>query len=89
MFDGASNVQLGGQNFKIVYPKISVIPGVERTLSLFFNDVSKIPVVNQMITALKEIYNLFGSDIYHKPHSILKPKSYEFNNNNIGFIQWK
>ena len=34
------------------------------------NDVSKIPVFNQMIRAHKEIYNLFGSGIYHKPHSI-------------------
>ena len=34
--------------------------GVEHTVSLFFNDVSKIPVVNQMITDYKAIYNLFG-----------------------------
>ena len=30
-----------------------------------------------MITAHKEIYNLFGSGIYHKPHSIFKSKYYE------------
>ena len=52
--------------------------GVEHTVSLFFNDVSKIPVVNQIITAHKAIYKLSGSGIYHKPHSIFKSKSYEF-----------
>ena len=60
--------------------------GVEQTVSLFFNDVSKIPVANQMIKAHKAIYNLFGSGIYHKPHSILKSKSYEYQNMNIGLF---
>ena len=36
-----------------------------------------------MITAHKAIYNLFGSGIYHKPHSIFKSKLYEFHNSNI------
>ena len=72
MFDGASNVQLDGELLKIRYPYITVMRGVEHTVSLFFNDVSKIPFVNQIITAHKEIYNLFDSGIYHKPHSILK-----------------
>ena len=57
--------------------------GVEHTVSLFLNDVFKIPVVNKMITSHKKIYNLFGSGIYHKPHSILKSKSYEFCNSKI------
>ena len=60
--------------------------GVEHTVSLFFNDVSKIPLVNQMITAHREIYNLFGSGIYQKPNSIFKSKSYEFHNRNIGLF---
>ena len=60
--------------------------GVEHTVSLFFKDVSKIPVVNQMITAHKSIYNLFDSGIYHKSHSIFKSKSYEFHNRNIGLF---
>ena len=58
MFDGASNVQLAGELLQIRFPKITVMRGVEHTVSLFFNDVSKIPVVNQMIRAHKEIYNL-------------------------------
>ena len=60
--------------------------GIEQTIFLFFNDVSKIPVVKQMITAHKAIYNLFGSGMYHKPHYIFKSKSYEFHNNNIGLF---
>ena len=60
--------------------------GVEHTVSLFFNDVYKIPVVNQMITVHKAIYNIFYSGIYHKPHSIIKPASYEFHNRNIGLF---
>ena len=74
MFDGASNVQLAGELLKIHYPNISVMRGVEHTIYLFINDVSKIPVVNQMITDHKEIYSLFGSGIYHKPHYIFKSK---------------
>ena len=72
MFDGASNVQIAGELLQICYPKITVMRGVEHTVSLFFNDFSKIPVVNHMITAHKAIYNLFGSGIYHKPNSIYK-----------------
>ena len=45
MFDGASNVQLGGNRFKVHYPKLTVMRGVEHTVPLFFNDVSKIPIV--------------------------------------------
>ena len=86
MFDGASNVQLAGELVKLHYPNISVMRGVEHTVSFFFNDVSKIPVANQMITYHKAIYNLFGSGIYHKPHSISKSKSYEFHNRNIGLF---
>ena len=68
------------------YPNISVMRGVEHTVSLFLNDVSKITVVNQMITDHKAIYNLFGSGIYHKTHSIIKSKSYESHNGNIGLF---
>ena len=74
MFDEASNVQLAGELLKIHYPKISVMHGVEHNVSLFFNYVSNISVVNQIITSHKAIYNLFGSGIYHKPNSIFKSK---------------
>ena len=86
IFDGASTVQLVGELLQIRYPNITVMRGVEHTVSLFFNDVSKIPVFNQMIIAHKEIYNLFESGLYQKPHSIFKSKSYEFHNRNIGLF---
>ena len=58
MFDGAFNVQLAGRLLKVHYPKLTVMRGVEHTVLLFFNDVSKIPIVNQMISAHKMIYNI-------------------------------
>ena len=36
MFDGASNVQLAGELLKIRYPKISVMRGVEHTVTFIF-----------------------------------------------------
>ena len=86
MFDGASNVQLGGKLLKVHYPKLSVMRGVEHTVSLFLNDVSKILIVNQMDSAHKIIYNIFGSGVYHKPRSIFKSKYKEFHNRNIGLF---
>ena len=62
---------------------------VEHTVSLFFNDVFKISVVNKTITNYEEIYKLFGSGIYQKPHFISKSKSYEFHNRKIGLFSGK
>ena len=86
MIDGDFSVQICGKLLKIHYLKVSFMNGVEYTVSLFFNCASKIPVVNQIITIHKAIYNLFGSGIYHKPHHIFKSKSYEFHNINIGLF---
>ena len=83
MFDGASNIHLAGELLKIHYQKISVMRASEHTVSLFFSDVSKILVLNQIITDREIIYNIFGSDIYHKPYSLFKSKSYEFHNKKI------
>ena len=60
--------------------------GVEHTVLLFFNNVSKISIVHQMISSHKMIYNIFGSGIYHKPHSVLKSQSQEFYNKNIDIL---
>ena len=56
MFNGASNVQLVGRFLKMHYLKLTVMRGVEHTVSLFFNNVSKIPILNQMPSAHKMIY---------------------------------
>ena len=39
-----------------------------------------------MTTTHKAMYNLFGSVIYHKPHSIFKSESYGFHNSNTGLF---
>ena len=83
MFDGALNVQLSSELLKKNYPKISVMCGVEHTVSIFFNYFFKIPVMNQIITYHKAIYKLFGYCIYHKPQSKFKSESYEFQNRKI------
>ena len=84
MLDGASNVQLGVKLLKMYDPKLTVMRGVEHTVSLFFNDVLKISIVNQIISAHKMIYNIFGSGIYHKLHYIFKSKSQDFHNIKFG-----
>ena len=75
MFDGASNVQLGGELLKINYQKLTVMCGVELTVSLFFDDVSKITILNHMITSHKPKHNSFGFDIWNKSHYIFKSLS--------------
>ena len=83
MFDGALNVKLAGRLLKLHYQKLIVMRGIEHKMSLFFNDVSKITIVNKIIFAQNMIYNVFGCSIYHTPRSILKSKSQEFHNKNF------
>ena len=86
MFDGGSNVQLGVDILKIQYSKLTVMRGVEHSVYPLLSDVSKLPILNQMIQYHKTIYNLLGSEIYHKPDSVFKSKLYEFHNSNIGLF---
>ena len=46
MFDGASNAQIGGKQLKLHYKKCTVMRGFHQTVSLLFNDVSKITMVH-------------------------------------------
>ena len=86
IFDGSSNVQIAGRLLKVHYPKLTVMRGVKHTVLLFFNYVSKIIIVNQIIYSHIMIYNIFVSGIYYKPHSIFKSKYQEFHNKNIGIF---
>ena len=86
MFDRAWNVQLGIKLLKFNYPTLTVMRGVEHTVLLFFNDVSKIPILHKMIAHHKAIYNIFVSDLYHKPHFIFELKPQDFLNRNIGIF---
>ena len=71
-------MQLAGRLLKVHYPKLTVMRGIEHTVSLFFNDVSKIAIVNQMISSPKMIYNIFGSVIYHNLIPYLNPNLKSF-----------
>ena len=55
MFDGYSNVQLAGRLLKVHYPKLTIMCRVEHTVSIFFNDFSKITIVHKIISAHKVI----------------------------------
>ena len=72
MFYGALNVKMLGKLLKVNYPKLTVMRGVEHTVSLLSNYVYKTPIVHQIIYCHNMLYNIFGSGIYHKPHFILK-----------------
>ena len=48
VFDGDSNVQLGSGKIKIHYPMLIAMCGVERNVSLFFNNISKILIFNKI-----------------------------------------
>ena len=56
MFNGASTVQLEGRLLKVHYPKLTVMRGFEYTVSIFFKDVSRIPILNQIISSHNIIY---------------------------------
>ena len=74
MFDRSLNVQLGGDLLKCYDSKLTVMCGVEHTVSILFNEFSKISIANRMIKHLKAIYNTLQSCIFHYPHSIFKKK---------------
>ena len=61
MLYGASNAQLGSDPMKNNYPNLNLMSGVEHTLSLFFNDISKLPFVNQMIIYHKALLPVVGN----------------------------
>ena len=86
MFDGASNFKLAGRLLKPLYPKWIVMHGFEHTVSLFFNYVSKVLIVHQIITAQNMIYNIFGSGICHNPHSILNLNTKSFTIKTLVFL---
>ena len=83
MFDGTSNFQISVDLLKLQNPKLTVMHGVEHTISLFFNYVSKIFITNKLFTAYKE-FLFFCSGIYHKSWSPLIELYRDFQKINIG-----
>ena len=86
MFDGASNVQLLGRLLRVYYTKLKFMRGVEHKEYLFFNAVYKIPILHKIIYSHKMIYTIFGSGIYHKPHSILNQNLKSFTIKKLVFL---
>jgi len=87
-FDGAYNVQKAGLLLTIPYPGITVLNGIEHCVALFFKDLSKFPVVKDVIYRRNRMYMVFGSGIYHSSHATFKAKAKEFNNGkDIGLLR--
>ena len=44
-FDGARNMQLGGEVIKVEYPRVTCLHGCEHGVALAFSDWAKIPLI--------------------------------------------
>jgi hypothetical protein len=87
-FDGASNVQKAGQILCAKYPRVTCLHGAEHVVSLFFDDISKLPAIKSLINFYKKVYGLFGSGAHHAPHAILMNHSRLHNKGkSIGLIR--
>jgi len=88
LFDGASNVQLAGQILSAHYPRISVVHGAEHVMSLFFNDLFKIPELQVFVKISRFVYKFFGSGSMHAPYAIFSKYSKQHNQGRkIGLIR--
>ena len=79
------NVKLVGKLLNFHLPILTAMRVFEHTVYLFFKEVTKISIMNQIIIVHSTMYNDFRSFIYHNPCSIFKSKLYEFHNSNIEF----
>jgi hypothetical protein len=78
-FDGASNVQNGGELLCAEFPGLVCLHGAEHVVSLHFKDIAKLPVVSWLINCHKLLYNAFGSGACHGAHNMFRGKSKHFN----------
>ncbi len=87
-FDGATNVQKAGRILCAKYPRATCLHGSEHVVSLFFNDISKIPAIKSLIHFYKKVYGLFGSGSCHAPHAMMMNHSRLHNGGaSIGLIR--
>ena len=88
LFDGAANVQKGGQVLAGHNPRISVLKGVEHVLALFCKDVSKVWPINILIRKYRILYHIFGSGSHHGPYAYFQETAKDYNNGRaIGLIK--
>jgi hypothetical protein len=86
-FDGAANVQKAGRILQAHYPRIVLTHGAEHVLSLFFQDVFKLPILSVLSKIVKKTYVLFGSGAMHGPYAIFQKHSRANNGGrNIGMF---
>jgi hypothetical protein len=88
LFDGASNVQKGGQVTTAKYPRISVLHGAEHVVSLFFSDIAKVWQMKHFVNRYRLIYRIFGSGSTHAPYAMFRDQARMFNGGvKIGLIR--
>lgn len=88
IFDGASNVQKAGKLLAAQFPRIAVIHGAEHVISLFFQDVFKLPEFEVLRDFNRTLYRFFGSGSMHGPYAIFSKHSRDHNGGkSIGFIR--
>ena len=71
-FDGAPNVQGGGQILKAMYSRITCLHGSGNVVSLFVASLSKVPAIKCYVGLIKKVYGVFGSDSNHTIYTIFK-----------------
>ena len=79
VFDGASNVQKAGRILSIVFPRVTCIHGAEHVLSLFFDDIFKLPELDMLASFYSSLRNRFGS-VRHSPAAMFKKYSKSHSN---------
>jgi hypothetical protein len=87
-FDGAANVQKAGRILQAHYPRIVLTHGAEHVMSLFFQDVFKLPILCALSKIVKKTYILFGSGAMHAPYALFQKHSRANNEGkNIGMFR--
>lgn len=79
IFDGASNVQKAGSMLEAKFPHLSVLHGAEHVLSLFYNDVFRLPEFEMLKRINRLIYQYFGSGSNHSPYALFSKQSRDHN----------
>ena len=88
-FDGASDVGLAGRIIEARFPKCTAMHGAEHVVSLFFSDLAKIPLINDVIKIYQQhLYAFFGSGARHKEHGMfIKHATNHNNGRKIGLLR--
>ena len=79
IFDGASNVQKAGSMLEAKFPHLSVLHGAEHVLSLFYNDVFRLPEFEMLKRINRLIYQYFSSGSNHSPYALFSKQSRDHN----------